>query len=124
MQHACVECGARHETGFQPFCAACGGMVDVEYPLAQVRLVESADPYIRFAPLLPLRAPASHLPAAVFTPLVHAVRLGRAYGLDALYLKDETVLPTCTTKDRMAALALAYLHERGVRAFTASSNAA
>ena len=36
-------------------------------------------------------------------------------------LKNETTLPTRTTKDRMATVALAYLHDRGVRHFTASS---
>jgi threonine synthase len=38
-----------------------------------------------------------------------------------LFLKDETGLPTRTTKDRMAAIALAYLKECGVRGFTTSS---
>jgi len=52
---------------------------------------------------------------------VHATRLGRELGLTSLYLKDDTVLPTRSTKDRMASVCLAYLHERGVRAFCASS---
>jgi len=101
-------------------------MVDVEYELDQVQLAASDDPYIRFAGLLPVRAPgargpAANLPPASYSPMVHAVRLGRNLGLTALYLKDETALPTGTTKDRMAAVALAYLHQRGVRAFTVSS---
>lgn len=37
------------------------------------------------------------------------------------YPKDETVLPTRSTKDRMACVSLAYLHERGVRTFCTSS---
>ena len=58
---------------------------------------------------------------AVFTPTVHAKRLGAALGLPYLYLKDETRLPTGTTKDRMAAVALAYMSERDVRGFCTSS---
>jgi threonine synthase len=41
--------------------------------------------------------------------------------MPSLYLKNETVLPTRSTKDRMAVVSLAYLHECGVRAFCTSS---
>lgn len=126
MQHRCLDCDATYRSGFHPFCAACGGMVDVEYDLNEVQLAPSADPYIRFAGLLPVQRPgasgrAASLPPASYSPMIHAVRLGRQLGLTALYLKDETAHPTGTTKDRMAAVALAYLHQRGVRAFTTSS---
>jgi threonine synthase len=121
VQHRCVACQKPYPEGFHPFCDACGGMVDVEYDLDKVQLADSPNPYIRFAGLLPLTAPEGRLPAATYTPLVHATRLGRELGMPALYLKDETVLPTKSTKDRMAAVSLAYLRERGVRAFCASS---
>jgi len=123
MQHRCLDCNAAYKSGFHPFCDACGGMVDVEYDLDRVELAASPDPYIRFAGLLPLHAygPPPSLPASRYSPLIHAVRLGEKLGLSALYVKDETALPTGTTKDRMAAIALAYLHQRGVRAFTTSS---
>jgi threonine synthase len=120
MQHLCLNCQTEYPTGFHPFCDSCGCMVDVTYPLDQVQLVDSSDPYIRFAGLLPLEAPAN-LPPATYSPLLHARRLGQKLGLNAVYLTDETALPTGTTKDRMAAVALAYLHQHGVRAFTCSS---
>jgi threonine synthase len=41
--------------------------------------------------------------------------------MPSLYLKDETVLPTRSTKDRMAFVSLAYLWEGGVRSFCTSS---
>ncbi len=121
MHHRCVVCGRAFATGFHPFCVRCGGMVDVTYALDEVELAASPNPYIRFAGLLPITRPHDLLPLATYTPLVHATRLGRELGLPSLYLKNETVLPTRTTKDRMAAVSLAYLHERGVRAFCASS---
>jgi threonine synthase len=121
VQHICLDCGKPHPTGFHPFCTTCGGMVDVTYDAATVKLADSPNPYVRFAALLPLTESAGCLPAASYTPVVHATRLGRELGMDSLYLKDETSLPTRSTKDRMAAVALAYLHERGVRAFCASS---
>ncbi len=121
MQHHCVLCGTEYPSGFHPLCDACGGLVDVEYPLDKVQLSDSPNPYIRFAGLLPITTLHHRLPAATYTPMVHARRLGRELGLTSLYLKNETVLPTRSTKDRMAAISLAYLHERGVRAFCASS---
>ena len=76
---------------------------------------------MRFAGLLPITKLNCRLPVADFTPMIHATRLGRDIGMTSLYLKNETALPTKTTKDRMAPIALAYLHERGVRVCTVSS---
>ena len=121
MHHRCIACGTQYPSGFHPFCGACGGMVDVEYDLEKVKLEDSPNPYIRFAGLLPLTELHDGMPAATYTPLVHATRLGGELGMTSLYLKNETVLPTKTTKDRMAAVSLPYLRERGVRAFCASS---
>lgn len=95
--------------------------MDIEYDLSTVHLVKSTNPYVRFADLLPVRELRHRLPEVQYTPLVHARTLGRKLGLRSLYLKNESVLPTRTTKDRMAEVALAYLHERGVRSFSASS---
>lgn len=117
----CTGCRREVGPGFEPFCSACGAMADVEYDLAAVELRESANPYVRFADLLPVADPSLLPPEAAFTPTVHATRLGEALGMDHLYLKDETTLPTGTTKDRMAAVALAYLYECGVRRFATSS---
>jgi threonine synthase len=121
VQHRCVACGTTYPAGFHPFCDHCGGMVDVEYALEKVKLAHSPNPYIRFAGLLPLTILHDRLPLATYTPLVHATRLGRELGMPSLYLKNETVQPTKSTKDRMAAVSLAYLRERGVRVFCASS---
>lgn len=119
MRVHCVGCGAEYPDGFHTFCRACGQMIDIEYDLAAARLVDSENPYVRFADLLPLTKPKPTSPP--YTPLIHAVRLGRRLGLTSLYLKDETRLPTRTTKDRMAAVSLAYMLERGVTSFVASS---
>jgi len=117
----CTGCRANLDGAYLPFCPDCGEPADVEYDLAAVRLADSANPYERFADLLPVDD-RSLLPGdAEATATVHAKRLGEALGLERLYLKDETTLPTGTTKDRMAAVALAYLYEHGVRAFATSS---
>jgi threonine synthase len=96
-------------------------MSDVSYDLSAVKLRDSPNPYLRFIDLLPV-GNARLLPQdATFTPAVHSRRLGEALAMPWLYLKDETGLPTGTTKDRMAAIALPYLYECGVRAFATSS---
>jgi threonine synthase len=118
---ACVSCGKTFATGFHPFCDTCGAMVDVAYDLDRVQFADSPNPYRRFRDLLPVED-ADHMPAdATYTPCVRAEKLGTALGLAHLYLKNETVLATGTTKDRMAAVALPFLRERGVRTFSTSS---
>jgi threonine synthase len=60
-----------------------------------------------------------------WTPLLHAERLGRAYGLDHLYLKDESRNPTWSFKDRLAVVGAAKARELGasVLAVASSGNA-
>ena len=96
-------------------------MVDVSYALDEIDFPESPNPFVRFAGLLPIAKLKDRLPNFPYTPMTHATRLGSELGLPSLYLKNETALPTGTTKDRMAAVALAYLYERGVRNFCTSS---
>lgn len=121
MELYCTACDRLSAPGYHSFCD-CGGMIDVRYRLDRARLHPSANPYRRFADLLPLVASQDHLPQdAGYTPLIHAQRLGKRLGMPWLYLKDETALPTRSTKDRMAAVALGFLWERGVRAFCTSS---
>lgn len=97
-------------------------MVEVEYELSQVTLHASDNTLERFCELLPVEDPrrlCSQLMRP--TPCVHAKRLGAALDMPWLYLKNETVLPTGTTKDRMAAVSLGFLCECGVRGFCTSS---
>jgi threonine synthase len=117
----CTACARVLGPAFTPFCPDCGAMSDVEYDLASVEIHDSENPYVRFGDLLPV-ADGALLPGdARPTRTVHAVRLGERAGLPWLYLKDETMNPTKTTKDRMAGVALAYLFEGGVRGFCTSS---
>ncbi|MEZ0371963.1 MAG: pyridoxal-phosphate dependent enzyme [Candidatus Sericytochromatia bacterium] len=117
----CTGCGAEPDRPFSPFCPTCGSMTDIAYDLGQVQLAASANPFTRFFDLLPVSDRALLPAEAAYTPLVHARALGRRLKLSQLYLKNETVLPTGTTKYRMAAVALPYLYESGVRHFCTSS---
>jgi threonine synthase len=122
VTHRCVKGHHEFPHGFTTFCDQCGGMIDLHYDLERARLHDSENPLERFLDLLPVERAQSLLPQAMsYTPCVHAVRLGASLEMPALYLKDETVLPTGTTKDRMAVVSLAFLAECGVRAFCTSS---
>ena len=121
MRFFCTSCAKPVGDAYKPFCD-CGGMVEVAYEPASVRLAESTNPYVRFADLLPVATTRDRFPSgARYSPTVHARKLGEHLGMPSLYLKDETVLPTRSTKDRMAAVSLGFLWERGVRAFCTSS---
>ena len=121
VRHRCVGCGKEFPHAFTPFCD-CGHMVEVEHDLGNAKLHDSTNPYIRYFDLLPFQRPESLFDVKQEpTPTHHAKKLGEELGLPWLYLKDETALPTRTTKDRMAISALTFLREVGVKAFATSS---
>ena len=116
----CQQCRRPYAKTYAPFCD-CGGITEAYYDLDQVKIYDSSNPYERFRDLLPIHDPSLLPRDTVYTPAIHAQRLGEELGLPRLYLKDDTKLPTGTTKDRMAAIALTYLYECGVKAFCTSS---
>ena len=116
----CKDCGSDQSAEFFSFCTNCGGLIEAIYDLAHVELRDSDDPHQRYFDLLPVRD-ENLLAPGIRTRTLHAQYLGRRLGLKHLYLKDETENRTGTTKDRMAAVALPFLYEQGVRHFTTSS---
>lgn len=122
MKFFCVKCQKEFQKNiFHTFCE-CGGFVDVSYEDEKIHLENSDNPYIRYKNLLPIKDNIERLPKdTTYTPLVHAKSLGKFFDLNNLFLKNETVLPTKSTKDRMANVSLAYLFECGVRDFCTSS---
>lgn len=118
----CQTCSRVYKSGFHPLCE-CGGMVDMEYDLSRVHIRDGErNPLLRFFDLIPIREEANiRWLGEGNTPTVHAERLGRSFGLNKLYLKDETTNPTRTTKDRMASMVLSFFQELGIREFACSS---
>jgi threonine synthase len=120
--HRCVNCGKTFPHSFTTVCDRCGAMVDIEYDLGNTTLYDSDNPLERFFDLLPLENSESLPPVEMqFTPCIHAANLGDYLGMPSLYLKNESVFPTGTTKDRMAAVVLPFLRECGIREFCTSS---
>lgn len=94
-------------------CPSCGGNLDITYDYAAIArdVAEGFDnsrtDLFRYAALLPVGETDAPFPLRVGrTPLYAAPRLGESLGLRNLYLKDETVNPSASTKDRAGAVAL------------------
>ncbi len=118
----CIQCGSVAPHGILDSFCSCGGFFDVDYDLSRVVLRDSDDPCIRYGDLLPLEDPGQLVgPSHGPTRCLHLRTLGERWGLRHLYVKDETTLPTRTTKDRMGRLVVSVFKAHGVRDFTASS---
>lgn len=55
------------------------------------------------------------------TPLRRAINLGHEIGLNDLWLKDDTILPTCSFKDRASVMVAARARELGAEKIVAAS---
>jgi threonine synthase len=125
----CVECGHESRLEVETSCPACLGPLAVSYDLAPLRGGAPGDrlsgrrPSIaRFAELLPpISPPWSALLDLETTPLRSAPRLAEWLGLESVWLKDDTVLPTGSFKDRPASVAVAFAAARDYSAVGCAS---
>ena len=77
----------------------------------------------RWHELLPVRDPAHVVSLGEGgTPLLPMPRLGQALGIDALWMKDEGIVPTGSFKARGAAVGISRAKELGVRALAMPTN--
>jgi len=110
----CRECGAHYAIQTRAVCDECFGPVEVVYDFDRVRssigaeTISHGPPSLwRYAPLLPDLAPELRVDlGAGWTPLRRAPRLGDALGLSDLWVKNDTVNPTGSFKDRVVSVAL------------------
>ncbi|HVB77052.1 MAG TPA: threonine synthase [Candidatus Nitrosotalea sp.] len=117
----CRECGAEYELQATHVCEACFGPLDVVYDYDAIRRVisrarvESGPPSMwRWRDLLPLEDDAAVVSLGEgFTPLVRAERLGAALGLSNLWLKNDTMNPTNSFKDRVVSVAVSWARAHG-----------
>ena len=109
-------------------CSRCFGPLDPVYDRDEQRRLVSREsiaagpPSIwRYAPLLPVSAPAEPRLAPGLTPLVFAPRLAAAVGVGELWLKLDTANPTHSFKDRVVAVAAQKALEIGATTLSCSS---
>lgn len=117
----CPRCGAEPPSPAIFHCAACLCILEARVPIAHLtphdfeRMRRSADRSIwRWFEFFPLgdRAHIVSLGEGS-TPLMRVARLGAALGIAKLYLKNDTVLPTGSLKDRSNSVGLSVAREMG-----------
>ncbi|MGH9062928.1 MAG: threonine synthase [Acidimicrobiales bacterium] len=116
----CRECGRAYPALALHVCEHCFGPLEVAYDYeavaAQVsreRIAAGPHTIWRYADLLPADPTAPVDLGAGFTPLVRADRLAAELGLGELWVKDDTVNPTGSFKDRVVSVALTVARQLG-----------
>ncbi|MGH9090983.1 MAG: threonine synthase [Acidimicrobiales bacterium] len=114
---ACVDCGSTDQD-LSGRCLACEGLVEASYPDTGAVLdqadTDTLETYWRLLPI-PDRS-TCRIPIGP-TPTILLAELDDV----PIYAKVEGVLPTASTKDRLIAVSLPLMIERGVKRFVFSS---
>ena len=124
----CRECGRDYPADPIHVCEWCFGPLEVAYDYDAIRAsvtrekIERGPSTIwRYADLLPTDRGVEVDLGAGFTPLVRAERLGAAVGLNDVWVKNDTVNPTNSFKDRVVAVALSKALEFGFKTAACAS---
>ena len=121
----CRECKKEFESTFKYICEDCFGPLDVKYEFPSVSKDTFANrehTYWRYFELLPILDKSNIVSIdAGMTPLVKAEKLGKELGLNNLYIKNDTVNPTYSFKDRPAGVAVSKAKEFGLSAVGCAS---
>src|SRR4051794_13391509 len=124
----CRECGQLYPADARHVCELCFGPLEVAYDYDLIKSTLSKETIERgprslwrYRALLPIEGDRIVDTQAGFTPLVHARNLGRALGLNNLWLKNDTVNPTFSFKDRPVSIASSKALELGFDVLSCSS---
>ena len=124
----CRECGREYEVAPIFTCEWCFGPLEVNYDydaigsaISREKIAAGPASIWRYADLLPVdRGHAVDLGAG-FTPLVRADCLAAALGLGEVWVKNDTLNPTNSFKDRVASVALSKALEFGFKTAACAS---
>ena len=116
MSHAkglfCKECGREYPAEPLNVCDFCFGPLEVTYDydsisrvISRERIAQGPRSMWRYHDLFPVDAVNAVDINAGFTPLIKAKNLAKSLGLDELYLKNDSVNPSFSFKDRVVAVA-------------------
>ena len=121
----CRECKKEYEPTFKYICDECFGPLDVKYDFPSVNKETFANrehTYWRYFELLPILERSNIVSIdAGMTPLTKAEKLGKELGLNNLYIKNDSVNPTFSFKDRPAGIAVSKSKEFGLSAVGCAS---
>ena len=121
----CRECKKEYLPTFKYICEECFGPLDVRYDFPTVNkntFSNREHTYWRYHELLPIESKSNIVSiGAGMTPLIRAEKLGKALGLNNLYIKNDSVNPTFSFKDRPAGVAVSKAKEFGLSAVGCAS---
>jgi threonine synthase len=116
----CKECSRLYEAKALHVCEYCFGPLEVDYNYEFIqsnisrKSIESGPLSLwRYWPLLPVETKDAITLQEGYTPLIRAKNLGAQLGLKNLYIKNDTVNPTFSFKDRVVSVALTRARELG-----------
>jgi len=112
--YQCFACSVVQPAGFGGFlCPSCGGNLDIIYDYDEAAssidksFGKGSNDLFRYSALLPLKQPRTAFPLRVGgTPLYRVRPLEETGRLRSLYLKDETLNPSASLKDRASAVTI------------------
>ena len=121
----CRECKKEYPSTFKYICDDCFGPLDVKYNFPTITkdtFTNRENTYWRYFELLPIEDKKNIVSIdAGFTPLTKAENLGKVLGLNNLYIKNDSVNPTYSFKDRPAGVAISKAKEFGLTAVGCAS---
>lgn len=121
----CRECKKEYEPTFKYICDDCFGPLDVKYDFPSLNkdtFSNREHTYWRYFELLPIQEKSNIVSiGAGMTPLTKAENLGKALGLKNLYIKNDSVNPTFSFKDRPAGIAVSKAKEFDLHAVGCAS---
>jgi threonine synthase len=124
----CRECARAYPAEALNVCEWCFGPLEVVYDYQAIAAAVSRDkiaagPHTiwRYADLLPAAAEGAVDLGVGFTPLVRADRLAAELGLGELWVKNDTLNPTGSFKDRVVSVALTKARELGFKVASCAS---
>ena len=117
----CRECGQGYPEEPLHVCETCFGPLEVVYDydlikrsISREKVASRAKNLWRYRELLPIHGEPQAGLYSGFTPLIRAHRLGKAFGVKELYVKDDSVNhPTFSYKDRVVSVAISKAIEFG-----------
>lgn len=124
----CRECGESYPIEPIHVCDLCFGPLEVQYDYGVLARTVTRESIARgplsiwrYRDLLPVETMADTAWRVGFTPLQPAPRLGQILGLNDLWIKNDSVNPTFSFKDRVVAVASAKAREFGFDTFACAS---
>jgi threonine synthase len=111
-------------------CPSCGGLLETEYDLARMKkenvfakLKQSQNNLWRYKDFFPYISESNIVSLGEgYTPLIKSVHLSKELGMENIYFKNDTMMPTGSFKDRGFSLAVSFAKDLGVKkGFTYSS---